>query len=110
MGPQVPEGFTVKYQHIRIYDPVIMYGLGQTVARKHERPQPLTVRVEWVINPHGGSTVATIFDAEKKAVATGITRCSTDDVYDKEKGRNRSLSNALHVLPLTRDEKLRLLS
>jgi len=80
---QLPEGFYVKYQHDRIYaDP------------------------DWISPlPTGGTTTANVYDGDSNLVATGESKCSPNECYNKRLGRGISLGRALAQLDGTAKQR-----
>ena len=78
--PTIPEGLTVKYQHRRNWT------------------RPVTMAYVFELDPRGGETVASVFDADGNLVASGVACCHAKDNYSKRIGRAISLGRALKQL------------
>lgn len=108
MKRQLPEGFDVHYEHQRYRLEDVQFvmeqdwdGPLQAIKRAQDRLVLLTTykeKRENVISPTGGITYAHVFNGEGFEVATGKSRCSLLDNFDKKIGRDIALGRALKTM------------
>ena len=87
MAPQLPDGYTVKYRHVR----------------HHKIPHPSKMDGgEPVLAEKGGRTIATLKDADGYVVGVGEAICHPNESYNKHLGRVVSLGRAMKHAGLSR--------
>lgn len=78
----LPDGYKAVYDH----------------QRRYTAPRGATGNADARINPLGGRTICTIYDADRNPIAAGEARCRSDEHYVKRIGRGFSFSRALDDL------------
>ena len=82
MNQQLPDGYRVKYTHVRSY----------------VNPRPGKFDSHKTLSQKGGRTYADVYDPKDNLVASGIAIVHPKDNYNKKIGREVSLGRALKTL------------
>jgi hypothetical protein len=83
MTRQLPEGYTVEYEHRR-----------------------RRLRDGVSIHPRGGKTIAYVFNADRVLVATGEALCLSTENYNRKLGAQIALARALMILEGTERKRV----
>lgn len=94
---ELPEGYTVEYEHWRrrLSD-------GARVLANH----PAAGMETDTVDPRGGKTVARVLDGDGAEVAVGEALCLDTDNYDRRVGRAIALGRALLLLQGSRRKRV----
>lgn len=98
MKTQIPEGLEARYHHAR-------YGIGEDgrsyLGTAHALAEIAEERGPIEILPNGGETLCEIVEPREdskdgyRLVASGTSRCSLADNFDRKRGRQIALGRAL---------------
>lgn len=103
MKREVPEGYTVRYEHQRYRDEDVTEALQNLVADPDLKPRDISLptlrtfdeKRSTMLSPTGGITIAHVFDEAGNEVATGQSRCSILDGFNRKIARDIARGRAL---------------